>query len=344
MKKALFAVLCVTAVLLWGAPAANAGALTWTVLTHASLAGKGPGPDELIGTTDDTTTGEFNSCNFTTASSCATTGSPTIGSYSYASVEMDGDVTHSCLGGDKAGAPCVCADLVTPCTEDAQCPGALCSPADCCPGGILTPCIACAQDDPPGEPFGPPKDTYTYGGSSQTSSGTLTTCQEADPVGDTDPPTDFEFTAVELAGSEAIPGIGEGCSRLKSGGPYLASPCTGNGSISGSFDVETFILGCTVPGGTIDNQSLSGDIIDITDPNNPDPATASCGYTNDELKTIAGHAVEADANAKHLMIICGGATLPDTATTACTQKAITYLVWVFYTADDASQCPDNDCQ
>jgi hypothetical protein len=164
-------------------------------------------------------------------------------------------------------------------------------------------------------------------------------------VGDTDPPTDFEFKVIDMAASEAIPGIGGGCVELSSaGGPYPGTPCTGSGTISGTISIETFILGCTVSGGTMDNISLTGDVIDITDPDNPSPSTATCGYDSAEVKVIAGHAVEADANAKHLMIFCGDTTLPGDAAIPCARNAQAHMSWVLYTTDDASACPDNDCQ
>jgi hypothetical protein len=346
MRKELFALLCVAGFLLWGGTTANAVDITWHMLTHSSLAGHGPGADLLLGTSDDTTTGEANNCNFTTDGGCAASATvPAIGSYGYASTELDGDVTHSCLGGASGGAPCVCADLVTPCTADAECPGALCSPADCCEGGLFTLCLPCAQNDPGGDPFAPPADSYTYGGSSQFASGTVTTCQEADPVGDTDPPTDFEFKVFDMSAGEALPGIGSGCVALSSaGGPYLGTPCTGSGTFSGTISIETFLLGCTMSGGMVDNISLAGDIIDITDPDNPAPATSSCGYDSAEVKVIAGHAVEADANAKYLMIFCGDTTVPADSAIPCTRNAQAHMSWVLYTTDDASACPDNGCQ
>jgi len=344
MRKELFAVLVMVGFLLWGGTTANAVEITWSVLTHASLAGQGPGEDKLIGTEDDTTEGELNGCNFVASDDCGTGPTPEFGSYTYAAVEMDGAVTHECIAGTRNGQPCVCADLETPCSGDGDCPGAVCQPADCCPGRFGT-CIACTQDDPEGEPFGPPNDAYTYSGPSQYSPGTVTTCQEVDPEGDEDPPTEFQFTEVDMGGNGPLPGFGGGCLQLAStGGPFLGTPCTGNGAISGSFDVDAMVLNCAVAAGTMEGISFTGDIIDITDPENPDPSVASCGYDSDELKVIAGHAVEANENAKHLMIICGDTTYPDTAGLPCMRKAVAHLVWVLYTANDASDCADDTCQ
>jgi hypothetical protein len=346
MRKELFAVLCMAGILLWGGTTATAVDITWNALMHDSIAGHGPGADKLIGTEDDTTTGESNTCNFVPTDDCGTTGNPQIGSYTYAAIEFDGAVTHECIGGPRSAQSCLCADLETPCTSNGDCPNALCAPGKCCPG-LLAACIACAQDDPEGEPFGPPKDGYTYAGPSAEvgAAGTLTTCQEADPEGDEDPPTEFQFKAADWAANGPSPGFGTSCLRLPStGGPFLGTPCTGSGPISGSLDTEALALDCKLPTGVIADLSVTGDIIDITDPDNPAPSTSSCGYNSDELKVIAGHAVEADANAKHLMIICGDTIMPDTTAIPCAKNAIANLVWVLYTTDDATQCPDDGCQ
>ena len=343
MRRELSVFLVVLGFLLWGGANADAVEITWHALMHASVAGHGPGEDRLIGTEDDTTTGELNGCNAVASDDCAGGPTPQIGTYTYAAVEMDGDVTHECIAGKRSGQPCLCSDLETPCTGDGDCPGAVCQPADCCPG-LLGTCLACAQDDPEGQPFGPPQDAYTYAGSSDDSAGTVTTCQETDPEGDEDPPTEFQVTAVDLAGNGPIPGFGAGCLQLAAtGGPFLGTPCTGSGSISATFDVDAKVLNCMVPGGSMKDISVTGDIIDITDPDNPVPSEASCGYGNAELKVIAGHALEADENAKHLMIVCGDTTYPPDADVPCMKNAVAHLVWVLYTADDASNCADDTC-
>jgi hypothetical protein len=196
-----------------------------------------------------------------------------------------------------------------------------------------------------GEPFGPPKDGYTYAGPLPgVSSGKVVTCQEADPAGDEDPPTEFEFVSADMAANGPVPGFGTSCLELAStGGPFLATPCTGSGAISGSLDTAAKVLNCTSPGGKIEDISITGDIIDITDPENPAPSEATCGYDDDELKVIAGHAAQADANAKHLMIICGNATFPAESDVPCMKNGLANLVWVLYTTDDASQCPEEGC-
>lgn len=348
MRKKLLVLLCVAGLLMWAGTAANAGEITWRALTHSSIAGHGPGEDKLVGTSDDTTTGERNKCNYTAAADCVTTGTPTVGSYTYGATELDGDLTHSCGGGYASGSPCTCTDPPgEPCLSDADCSAGSCAGAgDCCPGSPLelSLCLTCAQDDPPGEPYGLPMDVYTYSGVSALANGTVRTCQEADPEGDTDPPFDFQFLSANLAESEVSAGYGGGCLRLKrDGGPYMGTPCTGSGPISGTIEVETFHTNCNLLGGTVDNIIFSGDVIDITDPNNPAPATSSCGYGSDDLKTIAAHAAEADVNAKHLMIICGDATHSPTSDKPCVRNAESHLMWVLYTTDDASQCPDDGC-
>ena len=117
MRKELLAVLCAVGLVLGAVSFADAEIITWRVLQDASMVGKGPGPDRLLGTTDDTTTGENNNCNFNTVAGCATTGSPTTGTWSY--VELDLKLAASCLSGSNGGAPC---------TSNADCPDGICIP------------------------------------------------------------------------------------------------------------------------------------------------------------------------------------------------------------------------
>ena len=124
MKK-LTMLLCVTGMMLWGVTSATAGTLTWTLLEHSSVAGNGPGADGVIGTADDTSSGEKNNCNFSTASNCDAGSTPAIGSYSYTAIEYTNPTWNSCLdlaAGPYSGAPCVCAEPAgQPCTDDSQC-------------------------------------------------------------------------------------------------------------------------------------------------------------------------------------------------------------------------------
>jgi hypothetical protein len=149
---------------------------------------------------------------------------------------------------------------------------------------------------------------------------------------------------IDFAGSEAIPGMGSGCLvSASSGRPFLGGPCTSSGQITGRYGAEVKLLGCTFSGGPIENIDFVGDIIDITDPYSPSPATATCGYNDIQLMTLADHALEADPEAKYLMVICGDTTISYDSPISCLGGAKAHLVWVLYTTQDASQCPDNDC-
>lgn len=117
MKKGILATVCVVALLFLGATLASAGNITWTILTSTSVTGHGPGPDQVIGTGDDTTDGsQAGKCNFTTDTGCAASGTPTIGTFSY--TYLDFQMTMSCASGDNRGMSC---------TTNAEC-GAPCIP------------------------------------------------------------------------------------------------------------------------------------------------------------------------------------------------------------------------
>ena len=126
--------------------------------------GNGPGNDLVIGTVDDTSTGERDNCNFSDVAYCATAGSPTIGSFSF--VKMDLVMPKSCMTGDNAGGSCV---------VDGDCPG--CTSPFCC--------VDC--DDV----------SYSYLGDVGVAvgNGTYKTCQEDGST--------FDYTALNI-GTESI--------------------------------------------------------------------------------------------------------------------------------------------
>ena len=113
MKKGILVAVCATALLFLGATLASAGNITWTILTDASVAAKGPGADGVIGEGTDTT----NNCNFTTATGCLAGPTPTIGSFSY--TYLDFQMANSCALGASRGATC---------DTNADCGGAPCAP------------------------------------------------------------------------------------------------------------------------------------------------------------------------------------------------------------------------
>ncbi len=290
--------------------------ITWDFLMHPSVAGKGPGPDGLIGTMDDTSLfGEKNTCNFVFEAGCEWTGSPTIGSYSFAALEVPDGVATSCLLGDTPGQPCISGP---------------CSPlGDYCPGNSAV-CIRCPQ-----KKDGP--DSFTYFGADESTGGSayMWTCQEYDGAADPDPSdgdgqTEFAIFAFQAFFTEPFLGVYATTLNLEWGAPqpFIGSPC-GVGSVSGSFNVsvtETFAM------------PFSGDVIDMDN-----PVAASCAYSLDDVNALISTARSVDPEAEYLMILCGSSTLPTESEMPCLAGGTFDFVLVFHTKDDASQCPDNGC-
>jgi hypothetical protein len=331
MKKELVTLLCVAGMMLWGVTAVNAITLNWTVLEHTSVAGKGPGSDGVIGTADDTTTGENNGCNFSTGKNCALGGTPGIGSYSFSAIEYTSPTWYSCLdltGGPYAGAPCVCAEPAgQPCQSDAQCESGTCAGAgDCCPG-IANICTACT-DNPTGY------DSYSYMGSSATlgPAPQLRTCQAYTT-------NNVETRAFQVAVSESISGTGGSCLKLSPGGPYIQTPCGVGAITTGSLDVDVYIGGCVIKGVTIQSISYTGRIVDM----DAIAAVSECGYSYAETVVMVNNARSVDPSAEYLMVLCGTTTVPMDAKDACLRGATVDFVLVTYTDDDASNCPASGC-
>ncbi len=325
MRKGLITLVCVAGLMLWGGTAVNAIEIDWTLLEHASVAGKGPGPDGVIGTNDDTTTGEVNSCNFTTAPNCPTAGNPTIGSYSFSAIEFSPGLPWSCLdpsGGPTAGAPCICAEGGT-CTSDADCSSGSCAGAgDCCPG-LLNTCTECVKV--PGDH----NDSFSYFGSDPSLGPAphYTTCQ----VNTTN---DFAITAYQTASTESLSGAGGTCITLNlDNDPYAGSPC-GVGAISGTLDVDVYAVQCAIIGATINNIAYTGRVVDM----DAIAAVGECGYNLTDTTAMVNNARSVDPTAEYLMVLCGNTTVPSTSKTACLANADVDFVLVSYTSDDASDC------
>lgn len=114
MRKQFLVALCIVGLVLGSVTWASAGAFQWTILTHTSVKNKAPGANWLVETTD----GAAN-CNFNTAVSCASNGTPTTGSFSYS--YLDFQMVKSCATGTNRGASCN-------------------TNADCLNGGMCVPC------------------------------------------------------------------------------------------------------------------------------------------------------------------------------------------------------------
>jgi len=247
MKKEFLVVMCVMGLVFGAASMANAGALTWTLASDDALIGMGPGLDELLGTADDTTSGEKNNCNFNSGVNCDTTGTPSTGTYSF--VKMDLVMDKSCMTGTNAGGTCV---------DDTDCPG--CVPGLCC--------AECSDV------------TYSYlnnGGRhlQGLDNGTYLTCQEDGST--------FDYTALKIGTTESLPGTGGGCLSLLT--PGDDSGDCGVGTFSSLMDVgiSISVLGiCNFDGGEVPNVTMAGRIYDL---GVATPAGA-CDYSIAEINAI----------------------------------------------------------
>jgi hypothetical protein len=160
-------------------------------------------------------------------------------------------------------------------------------------------------------------------------------CQEYDGAADPDPSdadgqTEFAIYGFQTYFTEPFLGVYATTLNLEwdAPQPFLGSPC-GVGPVSGSFNVyvtETFAM------------PFSGDVIDMDN-----PAAASCGYTLDDVNALVSTARSVNSEAEYLMVLCGSATIPTDSELPCMAGGTLDFVFVLYTTEDASQCPDNAC-
>jgi hypothetical protein len=235
MRRGLITSLVLASFLLWTATFAAAGTVVWTTLQSANPTGNGPGPDGVIGVPgcpgsgddDDTTTGEWNTCNFDTSNACMTSGSPSSGSYSFSATEYLYEKT--CYGGTNIGRPC---------TDDGQCPGSN--------------CFTCA-DNPSGW------DMVLYLGNigNQNGNGTMTVTQEDNVA---------TITSLKTGTTSPDPLAGPLCMNLDpAGAPYTTSACGVDVQFSYSLTTVSKAFNCAVPIGTSSGVTTQARVIDITD-------------------------------------------------------------------------------
>ena len=101
MRKEIFVALCAVGLLFGVVTLASATTVSWTIMQDASMAGKGPGTDLLLGTVGDSVAGQNNACNLSGAVNCASGGTPGTGSWSFIALEMP--LATSCNGGTDPG-------------------------------------------------------------------------------------------------------------------------------------------------------------------------------------------------------------------------------------------------
>jgi hypothetical protein len=236
MRNGLVIALVLTGFLLGTVTFATAGVVTWTVLESSNPAGMGPGPDGEIGVpgcpgtadNDDTTSGEWNTCNFDLTASCMTTGSPTSGSYSYSATEYL--YANTCYAGANIGLPC---------NDDTDCPDSQCYPCVKNPGWDLV--------------------LYMGDIGVTNANGTMTMCQEGGGA---------TITSLKTGMSSPDPLAGPLCNKLDpAGGPYTTSACGVDVPISYSIDTISSLRGgnCLIPVGGSGGLTTQARVIDIND-------------------------------------------------------------------------------
>lgn len=301
MRNQVFLALFLTGLLIGCFSVANAGVVSWTVMQDASVAGKGPGADDLVGTSDDTATGESNACNMTGLAGCASGPTPDTGTWSFAALELDDGMLKSCLGGPNAGEAC---------TTNEECEGGH--------------CIDCPQNEGPEDPW----DTYMYLGDVGFvgGRGAITACQEDGIT--------FRYTGIAVGGSEGIAWVGSACANLTSGGGPNTSNHCGAGAFTSTADITFSVGACSDPGGRIENLELNGYIYSTVGSN----GFNNCGYTTDEIDSL--RTMAAAQGGTFLLVMCGNGTILDTQATkaACLRGAETRHVIVAFTEQNADDC------
>ena len=170
MKKELWVGLLAIGFIFAGVLSASAANVTWTIVEDASFAGQSPGSDARLCTSDDGST----NCNMDPVANCASAGSPTTGSCSYAKLTFQ--MASSCAAGATGQS----------CTSNTDC------------GIVITPCVPCS-----------PNPGYTYfglnsdGGSRGVGTYTVNACEGG-----------FDVTKVAIGTSEVVSHVGGSCMVL----------------------------------------------------------------------------------------------------------------------------------
>ncbi len=304
MKKGLLVALCVIGVVFWGITTASAGIISWSILQNGGMAGKGPGSDGLLGTGDDTS-GE--KCNYSNASACAVTGSPTSGTYSKA--ELNFVQSSSCVLANSGHNP---GDT---CTQNSDCGVGLAICVDCNSGsgGLARTYFA----------------TNPAGGGKGLGSLTVNGCDGQ-----------VDYTNISIGTSEVLGGSGGGCMTLKAGAATGGAGC-GVGPISTTTDmdlwVSTPIPACGFKAGVMPGIALAGRVYDagVAAP------AAICGYSTGQIDTIMGPTHANLGSGQYMLLVCGSGTLPDPLQSACLSGAAWNTKMIASTsASLATSCAD----
>ncbi len=273
MKRILVAFLAIGFIMA-GAISVSAGTITWTMLETAGMAQHSPGADDLIGTADD---GTSDLCNYSDATACATTGSPTTGAYSFTRVNFV--QTSSCALGDNQGSTC---------TQNSDC------------GGLLGVCIDCNT--------GTGGVAYGYfarnpsGGSRGLGTMTASACEGG-----------FDYTNISIGTSEVVGSDGGGCMTLTPGSGTANTGC-GVGGVNTNLSLDLYtstIPGCGFKAGTMPGLNIGGQIYDagVAVP------SGICGYTIAEIGAMLADAGLGAGS--YLSVMCGNGNLPSNLQAGC---------------------------
>ena len=303
MRKELFVALCVIGLLVGGATLASATTVSWTIMQDASMAGEGPGADLLLGTADDSTSGQNNSCNLSGSANCTSGGTPGTGSWSYIALEMP--QATSCNGGTDPGQ------------------GGCTTNASCGTGGI---CLTCPEN-------GAGYDTFSYMGNigCALGNGTMKACQENGV---------FKWTELKIGSSESVAaGLGGTSINLNPLGSSSGN-ATGCGTATSWTSQANigFWVGCipNIVGGTINGLNLNGRVYATGGSN----TASNCGYNSTQINALRTTA--AGKGAAYMLVMCGTTTIPNNTGTssACLRGASVQDVVVATTGANASTCTD----
>lgn len=279
MKKEIMAALLAIGFLFAGVMSASAASITWTLIETGGMVGKSPGADNLLGTADD---GTGDTCNYSNATACAATGSPTTGTYSFSQLTFV--QTSSCViasGGNNPG------DF---CTQNSDCgsPLGICVDCNTGTGGVGLSYFA-------RNPAGGSKGLGTF---------TLNACDNG-----------FSYSNISIGTSEVLTASGGSCMTLAPG-TDVNTGCS-VGTVSTTYDLRlhtSTIPNCGFLAGTMPGLSLAGRVYDATS-----ITTGSCTYTVAEIGGIvAGAGLGAG---DYLIILCGSGTLPTGLQSVCISGA-----------------------
>jgi hypothetical protein len=283
MKKEFLVAVLAIGFIFAGAISASAGTITWTMVETTSMARHSPGADGLIGQVNGIVSDGTTNCNYSDASSCATTGSPNTGAYGFSTLDF------------KQASSCAIAALPV-------LVGDACTTNDNCGPGV---CVDCNTPSRVGTTYFAKNPT---GGSRGLGTMTANACDNG-----------FTYSNVSIGTSEVVGTSGGSCMTLTPSSPQSNSGCSGALNTLTSMDlwIEVPIIGtpCAFPAGQMPGLNLAGSVF----AGGSTPASGTCGYTGPDVGAMM---TDAGVGAgQYLFITCGTGTLPSNLQSACLRSA-----------------------